>query len=57
MTLDMPLLHVAIILGSGVVAGRSVDQGTDERGEQLFASFAGVVNKLEEPKVDRQFFL
>lgn len=46
-----------LILGFGVVAWRLCDQGTDERGEKLFAPFAGIVNKLEEPKIDRQFFL
>ena len=41
----------------GVVAGRSGDQGTIERGGQLFASFAGIVNKLKEPEMDRKPFL
>ena len=38
-------------------AWRSGDQGTDERGEKLLASCSGIVNKLEEPKIDREFFL
>ena len=46
-----------LILGFRVVAWRSGDQGTDERGEKLLASFADIVNKLEEPKIDREFFL
>ena len=46
-----------LILGFGVVARRSGDQGTDERSEKLFAPFAGIVNKLEEPKIDRKLFL
>lgn len=46
-----------LILGFGVVAWRSGDQGTNERGEQLFASLAGIVNKLEEPEIDRKLFL
>jgi len=46
-----------LILGFGVMAWRSGDQGADERGEQLFASLAGIVNKLEEPEIDRQLFL
>ena len=34
----------------------SGDQGADERGEQLFASFPGIANKLEEPEIDRKLF-
>ncbi len=50
-------LSTRLILGFRVVAWRSADQGTDERGEKLLASFADIVNKLEEPKIDREFFL
>ena len=46
-----------LILGFGVVAPRSGDQGTDERGEKLFAPFACIVNELEEPEIDRQLLL
>ena len=46
-----------LILGFGVVAWRSGDEGTNEGSEQLFAPFAGVVNKLEEPEIDRKLFL
>ena len=46
-----------LILGFGVVAWRSGDQGTNEGGEQLFAPFSGVVNKLEEPEIDWKLFL
>ena len=48
---------LGLILGFGVVAPRSGDQGTDERGEKLFAPFACIVNELEEPEIDRQLLL
>jgi hypothetical protein len=49
--------RLRLILGFGVVTWRSGDQGPNERGEQLLASLAGVVNKLEEPEVDLKLFL
>ena len=52
-----PRLKLRLILGFGVVAPRSGDQGTDERGEKLFAPFACIVNELEEPEIDRQLLL
>ena len=50
-------MKIWLILGFGVVAPRSGDQGTDERGEKLFAPFACIVNELEEPEIDRQLLL
>ena len=50
-------IFMRLILGFGVVAWRSGDQGTNEGGEQLFAPFSGVVNKLEEPEIDWKLFL
>jgi len=40
-----------------VVVWRSGNERTDERGEKLFASFARIMNKLEESKIDRKLLL
>jgi hypothetical protein len=46
-----------LIRRSGVLLRPSSDQRPDERAEQLLASFACIVNELEEAEVDRQLFL
>jgi hypothetical protein len=47
----------SLILGFRVLDLRSGDQGTDQRAEKSFASFACVMHELEEPKIDREFLL
>ncbi len=46
-----------LILGFGVLDLASGDQGADQRAEKSLASFARVMNELEEPEVDREFLL
>jgi hypothetical protein len=46
-----------LILGFGVLDLVSGDQGADQRAEKSLASFARVMDELEEPEVDREFLL
>ena len=46
-----------LILGFGVLDLVSGDQGADQRAEKSLASFARVMDELEEPEVDREFVL
>src|SRR5215208_3413901 len=46
-----------LLLGSGVVTGRSRHQGGDKGSEQGFAAAAGVVHELKEAEVERQLVL
>src|SRR3712207_6954037 len=46
-----------LLLGSGVVLGRSRHQGGEEGSEQGFAAAPGVVHELEEAEVERQLVL
>ena len=45
--------RLTLLLDSGVLA----DEQFNERTQQRFASLAHVVNELEEPEVEREFFL
>jgi len=45
------------LLGSGVVAGTSHDQGCDEGAEEGFAASTRVVHELKEAKIERQLVL
>jgi hypothetical protein len=46
-------LPLPLLLDSGVLT----DQQLNERTQQRFAALAGVVHKLEEPQVEREFLL
>src|SRR5215208_5451205 len=46
-----------LLLGSGVVTGRSRHQGGDKGSEQGFAAAAGVVHELKEAEIERQLVL
>ena len=49
--------RIRLILGFGVLDLASGDQGADQRAEKSLASFARVMDELEEPEVDREFLL
>lgn len=46
-----------LILGFGVLDLVSGNQGADQRTEESLASFARVMDELEEPEIDREFLL